>query len=127
MTQDKGDIERGLQVDPIDELLASLDATQEAWAKYAALYGPGGLFDNQRKIMLSIIMLKVRDEIKDGERVTDALVDARAHAHPDYVAFIKRHTERRAEWLQLDAERDAIVLRINRGQALLRVAGRMAG
>lgn len=123
--QQAKDVQVGLGAEPIDELIAELDATEDGWARGAALYGPGGLFDDQRVMYLSMIALEHREAVKEGEKVTDEAIKQRAHADKRYQKWLLRHTKQRYEWLKLDAHRDGIMLRANRGQALMRVAGRV--
>ncbi|HET9948791.1 MAG TPA: hypothetical protein VFQ22_07705 [Longimicrobiales bacterium] len=121
------DHERALGVEPLDELLADLDKTEAEWARGAALYGPGGTLDNLRKALLCTIALRIRDaKAEKGEKVTEAAIEQMAHADVGYREFLDQHTMARAEWLTLDAQRQAILMRINRGQALLRAASRFA-
>jgi len=125
---DAGDVERSMGVDPIDGLLAQLEATREAWATGAALYGPGGTFDNLRKVKLSIVECSIRDEkAEKGEKVTEASIEQQAHADLAYTAWLDNHTVARANWLRLDAEREDVRMRINRGQAVLRSAANFLG
>lgn len=62
---------------------------------------------------------------ESGGKVTDDLVDQKSHADKEYVKFLNDHIVRRAKWLALDAHRDSIVMRVNRGQAMLKVGARM--
>jgi len=125
---DAGDVERSMGVDPIDGLLAEFEATREAWATGAALYGPGGTFDNLRKVKLSIIECSIRDDYQaKGVKVTEAAIEQQAHADLAYTAWLDNHTVARANWLRLDAEREDVRMRINRGQAVLRSAANFAG
>ena len=108
-------------IEPLDVLLAKLDASEREWAEGASLYGPGGTFDNLRKSYLSAVALRIRDEkAEKAEKVTEGLIDQMAHADKDYRAFLDQHTMKRARWLALDAQRDGLTMRIQRGQAILR-------
>jgi hypothetical protein len=120
------DLELSHGADPIAELLAELDETEAEWSHGASLYGPGGLFEAQRKKTLAVIAMEIREsyEIKK-QRSTNQLVDDMAHANKEYGTWLDRHEIERAKWLALDAHRDGIIMRINRGQAMLRVASRI--
>src|SRR4051812_29875596 len=110
-------------VEPIDELLAELEATQEEWARGASLYGPGGVFDAQRVAFLAVLALEHREVKQEGAKpLSDQHVKERAHADRRYTSWLRRQTAQRTDWLTLDAKRDAIIMRVNRGQGLLRVA-----
>lgn len=117
-----GDVERGFDVEPIDDLLAQLEATQAEWAHLRALHGPYGKWDNLRKNFLSVTMLKVRGGTppNGAPKWTDDLTEAAAHADPDYQSFVANGVKEAAEYVTMDAEREGIWARINRGQALLR-------
>lgn len=121
------DMERSNGAEPLDGLLAELDDTEAEWADGASLYGAGGLFNDKRKSYLSSIALRIRDELREsGGKITDDLVDQRSHADKEYRKFLDDHIVRRAKWLALDAHRDGIVMRVNRGQAMLKIGARMA-
>jgi len=125
---DAGDVERSMGVDPIDGLLAQLEATREAWADGAALYDKNGTFDNLRKVKLSIIECSIRDDYQaKGVKVTEAAIEQQAHADLAYAGWLDSHTLGRANWLRLDAEREDVRMRINRGQAVLRSAANFLG
>ncbi len=121
-------VEQDAGVDPIELLIHQLSETEEEWARGSALFGPGGFANDVRKKILSVVMLRIRDKLlSDGEKApTEKVMDAMAHADRQYVAWLDRQVIARADWLRLDAQRDAIEMRCNRGQALLRVAGRFA-
>lgn len=120
------DIERSLGAEPLEELLAELEANAEAWAHGGALFGAGGFANDQRKKVLSIVMLRIRDEfLQKGEKPpTEKILDAMAHADKRYTRWLDEQTIKRAEWLKLDAERDAIAMKVNRGQSLLKLGTR---
>lgn len=120
----RGDVERGFDVEPIDDLLAQLSATEAEWAHLRALHGPYGKWDNLRKNLLSVVSLRVRQQPPPMGAIkwTDDLTEAAAHADEDYRAFVNNGVIEGAEFWQMDAEREGIWARINRGQALLRTA-----
>lgn len=89
-----------------ERVLQLLAESEDAWADGASLYGPGGLFDAQRKALVSVVMLRIRDElIGKGEKPTEKVLDAMAHADPTYTEFLGGHVTKRAGWLSLDSER----------------------
>lgn len=111
---------------PIEEIIGALDASEEKWAQGAALFGPGGLYGDQRASMEALISLDWRDKLeKLGTKVTDDLVKQKARSDPRYTKWLQKMTMQRIEWLRLDAERNNLMLVANRGQALMRVAGRV--
>lgn len=124
--RDRADMELSGGAEPLDGLLAELDETEAEWADGASLYGAGGLLNDKRKSYLSLIALRIRDELREsGSKITDDLVDQKSHADSGYRGFLDDHIVRRAKWLALDAHRDGIVMRVNRGQAMLKVGARM--
>lgn len=119
-------IEVTLGVEPMDVLEAELDAMSEEWARGWALFGPGGMLDAQRKALLSAREIAIKDEwneIKLG-KLTDAKLDAAAHADPTYRKWLDDMQLCRAQWILLDQARDLIHARIARGNALLRASAR---
>jgi hypothetical protein len=57
-----------------------------------------------------------------GKKPTDTVLDALAHEHDDYVSMIAQATTEAARWVELEESLEAIDMRVNRGQALLRYA-----
>lgn len=99
----RADMELSNGAEPLDELLAELDKTERAWAEGAALYGPGGLFDAQRKAKLSTIGVELRDMLtKQGGKVTESAIDQMAHADEGYLKFLDTNERLRADWLLLN-------------------------
>lgn len=123
---DPNAIEVTLGVEPLDVLAAELDIMSDEWARGWALYGPGGGWSDVRKAMLSAREIHIRDnwnEIKLG-KMTDAKLDAEAHADPEYRKFLDRSMLERAQWILLDQARDVIHARLARGNAILRASAR---
>lgn len=120
------DIERTYGAEPLSDLLTELEGTAEEWAHGASLFGAGGFANDQRKKVLSIVMLRIRDEILEkGEKApTEKVLDALAHADKQYVDWLNQHIIKRAEWLKLDATRSQVEMRVNRGQSLLKIGAR---
>ena len=114
----------------IDELLAERDVLVNALTEkkmrnraLAAKYAyTNAMWDAERKVRLSLSRLKVRDELaaKD-QKVTDATLDAMAHADAEYRKFVNESFVERANYLSAEAEYardenaiDAITERIRR-------------
>lgn len=118
--------EQSYGVEPLDNLIAGLQEREEEWAYGSALFGPGGFANDVRKKVLSLVMLRIRDEmINKGEKApTEKVLDAMAHGDKQYTEWLDRQVIARAEWVKLDAQREAILLKVNRGQAMLRVVAR---
>ena len=109
-------------VDRLDALLAERDEVVRELAGLRPLYGALGLFNHRRKIELARLTMKfVADATADGgKKPTDSVLDAMAHAHPDYVGMVTMATEAAARWVELEEQLESINMRVNRGQALLR-------
>jgi hypothetical protein len=118
------EIEDTAGVDRIDELLAQRHAIVQELARLRPLYGPLGMFGHRRKIELARLTVQLLAEAtKDGgKKPTDTVLDALAHEHDDYVSMIAQATTEAARWVELEESLEAIDMRVNRGQALLRYA-----
>jgi hypothetical protein len=125
------DMELSNGAEPLDELLAELDATENEWANGGALYGDRGLLNDIRKSLLDATAMELREQIlklnTTGQKVTEAMIEQMAHADENYRQFLDEHVIRKAEWIKLDSQRKKIEMRINRGQAMLRLGARTAG
>lgn len=120
----QAEVEDTAGVERIDDLLAQRDVIVRELRHLRPLYGPLGMFNHRRKIELSrLTVFLVADATRDGgKKPTDTVLDALAHAHPDYVDMIATGTGEAARWVELEETLEAIDMRINRGQALLRYA-----
>jgi hypothetical protein len=113
------DIEQRMQIIPLEDLLAERDELVSQLALLRAKYGAGGTFDALRKIELSKAENLVRGQATlEAKKVTEAFLDAAAHASDGYVQFIEAATKERAEWAILEERLAGIDFTINRGQAL---------
>ena len=116
-------VEVALGVKPLSELLDEREHLIGKIATLRAKYGAFGTFDHERKILLAKLKTTLRAAVLDNKaKLTDAAVDEKAHAEPEYVDFIIAATRDRAEWIKLEAQVEAIDYTINRGQAVLRLA-----
>lgn len=80
-----------------DDLLQQLSATEDEWAQGAALFGPGGLFDANRKAKLSVIGLQIRDHRSESsEKTTEAMIEQLAHADDTYTDYLSEAVVARA-------------------------------
>lgn len=119
---DVGSHAAALGVEPLDEIVAGLQATDEEYAQLWALHGPGNGWDTQRKALWSLLATEMRDDAATkGEKVTEAALEQRAHAHPKYQRFLTDGIVSRARFAHLESIRGVLTLRANRGQALARI------
>ena len=118
------DTEDRAGVDRLDDLVAQRAAIVRELARLRPLYGPLGMWGHRRKMELArITVLLVAEATRDGgKKPTDTVLDAMAHEHDDYAAFVAHGTTEAARWVELEETLEAIDMRINRGQALLRYA-----
>lgn len=124
--QMRADMELSNGAEPLDELLAELDAEEDAWADGGALFDVGGFANDVRKSMLSVVLLRIRDEIlsKGEKSPTEKVLEAMAHADKQYKEWLDRQTIRKAEWMKLNAKRKKVEMRANRGQKMLSLGAR---
>lgn len=119
------DTEAAHGVDALDVLQARLDSTTEEWSKLGALHGPFGKYNDVRKSYLGATAVQLRDEWDTTKgKLTESQLEQLAHAHENYTAFVDQAVLDHARYLLLDAERDGIMQRIQRGNNILRVAAR---
>lgn len=118
------EIEDTAGVDRLDDLLAQRHAIVQELKTLRPLYGPLGMWGHRRKVELARLTVQlVAEATKDGgKKPTDTVLDAMAHEHDDYVSFVTQGTTQAARWVELEESLEAIDMRINRGQALLRYA-----
>ncbi len=105
-----------------------IDRVEQLDIKRAALharYGPFGTFEHERKNILAAC----RDSVRFGTetRMSNDVVDDLARKAPEYQAFISRAYSERTQLALLDAERFALIQRIELGKSYTYAAGRMAG
>ena len=108
-------------VQSIDELLDERATLIEQCATLRAVYGSFGTFDHLRKIELSRLKGLVRAQAtRDKVKLNNDQVDDDAHAHADYIDFIRQATTDRAKWVRLENQIEAVSARIFRGNAMIR-------
>jgi hypothetical protein len=67
-----------------------------------ALHSENGKWGALRKATWCQIAVRIRDEAyANGRKITEAEIEQRAHAHPDYVAFLARSVSEHAQWAML--------------------------
>ena len=108
-------------VQPAQELLDERTLLVEKVADLKAVYGSFGTFDHLRKIELSRLKGLVRAQAtRDKVKLNNDQVDDDAHAHIDYIEFIRQATTDRAKWVRLENQIEAVSARIFRGNAMIR-------
>lgn len=108
-------------VQPLDELIAEHRHTRKRLSALWAKYGPGGVGEHMRRAEVARIIEYLRAMAMAEERkVTEASLDAAAHAHRQYFDFVAVLTNERAEYYELMAQLQEIEWKVNRGQAMIR-------
>ena len=117
------DLELRAGVEPLDQLL---DERQHVVAKLAPLYakyGPGELATHILSAewrRIAELLRAVAASQAETKAPTEARLENAAKGHKDYLDLLALMTTERAEYFRLTAQLQAIDLRANRGQALLR-------
>lgn len=112
----------------VEELLAERDALVKTVAPLRARHGQGGVYNDQRKILLATIATKLRVEaLEKAYKLTEAACDDAAHAAPEYIAFVERAAIEKAEWAIQENTIDGITETINRGQVVGRYLSQEVG
>jgi len=115
----QSEVEADMGLRPIEQLLARRAQLIEEVSDLRAKYGSFGTYEALRKIELSRLCGLVRAvATADEERISNDVVDERAHAHPDYIDFVTTATTERARWAILEGRVQAIELYIRRGQSV---------
>lgn len=116
------DAELRASVEPLDQLLDERQHLVEKVAHLWSLYGPGGTAESIRKNEQMRLQGMVRAmAVAAAQKVTEGGIEEAARSHADYLGLTARQTTERAEFFRLNAQLEAIDLKINRGQALLRM------
>lgn len=100
-------------VDPADDLLQRLAATEDAWAEGAAWYGEHGRYSEQRDILLAAIGERIKlawpeQSQSAKDKYTEAAVTRVATADPAYRTFVEDHLVKRIAWLKLNEQRSRL-------------------
>ena len=100
---DTRDIEDRAGVDSLDMLLAKRRDLVERSKELRALHGPFGRWDYKRKNMLEAKKVQARIAIKErGDKPTEAMIDAEAHADKQYEAFVDRGIADAISWIEME-------------------------
>jgi len=109
-------------VKPLHELLEERTHLVGRIATLRARYGAFGTWDHERKLTLAKIKASQRAAMTlAGAKVSNDQLDDLAHAAPEYIDFITKATNEKADWIRMEAQIDGIDFTINRGQAIMRM------
>jgi hypothetical protein len=116
-----GDIEARVGIPPIEELLAERDTLVKKLAPLRAKHGPGGIFQDERKVELAKIAAALRATwVGEAKKVTEAQIEEASHSDPRYVDYIVKATVEKAEYVVLENTVQGISDTIQRGNVIAR-------
>lgn len=106
-------LEGRADVDPLHELHHQRRVVMLALAPLKALHGSFGKWDARRSQLLAAIKVRVRRGLEaSGGKVTESMVDAEAHADPQYMVVIDQGIEEATQYHLLQTELEEIEERI---------------
>lgn len=115
------DAESRMGIPSLEVLHAARHVKVEQVAELRARFGPGGTYNDLRKIELASIAALLRAQAqRDGVKKTEAAIDEAAQSDARYVQFVTEATSARAKWAVLEDEIQAIDELVSRGQAVAR-------
>lgn len=115
----RSEVEKRLNLSPIEALLAKRSELVEQVAVLRARHGSFGTRDAERKIKLCTIKMTVRARlVANGAKATDAAVDDMAHSDPAYMEWVTNATREASELQVLEDRIDYINDLIRRDQSL---------
>lgn len=109
------------EVESMEALINEHRTLSRQVAELYGKYGPYGVADDIRKAELMRLREEARDQaMKAGEKVTEAALDAKAYAHPDYHELLGVMEMERERFFLAQNEITYIEWRVNRAYAVLR-------
>lgn len=99
--------------DDLDSVLQLVEHEENAWADVAAMHGNWGMWDDKRKVVLSVCALELRagPPPKGATAWTDKLLDTAAHAHPKYKRLVDDAEIAAKQYRRLEARRIRMILK----------------
>ena len=120
-------LEAKAEIDSLEDLQQRRRQLMTEYATLRALHGPNGKWDARRKSMLEAMKIKARMTLKAaGEKITEAMVDAEAHADPQYIAFLDAGDAGAIRYVVVDNEITELQERIEGRRAALYAFAREA-
>lgn len=108
---------------PVERLLAERRAILPEFIELDAMHGRSGKWAEIRKMLWCSIAVRIREEAKaKNVKMTEAEIEQRAHADPEYEEFLARCIDEHKAWTTLDARLTEIEYRKVRGDRLLNLA-----
>ena len=98
-------LEERAEIDSLDDLQARRRQLLPEYSALRALHGSNGKWDAKRKALLEALKVRARmDATKRGEKVTEGLIDALAHADEQYIAFVDSGIDGATRYVVLETE-----------------------
>lgn len=113
------EIEDRLGIPSVESLLAERDTLVTKAKRLWARHGPGGTYDDERKILLAQVAERIRTQALP-ERYTEAAVSDKAHAHDDYLKWVIACVQERADFFELSNQITGITDTVLRGNTISR-------
>lgn len=108
---------------PVERLIAERRALLPEFIELDAMHGRSGKWAELRKQLWCSIAVRIREDAKAaGVKMTEAEIEQRAHADPEYAEFLAQCIDEHKAWTTLDARLTEIEYRKVRGDRLLNLA-----
>lgn len=96
-------LESRAEIDSLEGLHVERRQLLPEYGVLRALHGPNGKWDAKRKALLEAKKVRARMVCqKNGEKVTEGLIDAMAHADEQYVNFVDQGIVGATRYVELD-------------------------
>lgn len=114
-----GEIESRMGLPTLESLLAERDTLVKQVAILRATHGPFGTYEAMRKMQLASIGAILRAKAAEaGVKITEAAIEEGSHSHRDYLTFVTRATQEKAEWIVAENRITGINDTIQRGNVI---------
>jgi hypothetical protein len=122
------DMEQKAEIDSLDALHAKRRQLLPEYSALKALHGQNGKYDLRRKNRLEAAKIQARmDMEKEGAKITEAAVDARAHTDAGYEKFIEDGITAGTRFIVVENDMNEINERIENRLSMLYAYGREVG
>lgn len=126
----QADVEQRMGIQPLEELLSERDELIARCAPLRARHGPGGVWDDLRRVQRATIAMKLRAQAaatSPPTKVTESFLDDAAQADADYLAFIEAGVREKIQHTELENQIAGIDALIQRGNVVGRFVAQEAG
>lgn len=113
-------------MEPLADLHAERDRIAAEYAGLRPLFGPAKMWEHQRKALLALIELELREgwtrnEVTKDLKLTESAVDAAAHVDPRYTKFLNDGIAGATRFEVLSVQMGNLEERSQRGQVIGRL------